>query len=193
MIFTRITVDPNEMGGLPCLRGFRILVATVVAMIADGMAEAQILAAYPDLQPRGHRGGAALCCRSGLRAQAPIGRYLRRGLRFLVGNSVSAVAADRLRRTAAMWCMRTSTAHAARCAWHPAANRPLSGREPMHRLLAFALRSRCNRSAFPLPTRCGEAANFSSGLSMPIDGCCKAPAPDLSCLASLKWSIADDL
>jgi uncharacterized protein (DUF433 family) len=49
MKFTRITVDPRQMGGVPCLRGLRIPVATVVEMIADGMAEAEILAAYPDL------------------------------------------------------------------------------------------------------------------------------------------------
>jgi uncharacterized protein (DUF433 family) len=49
MKFTRITVDPQQMGGVPCLRGLRIPVATVVAMIADGLTEAEILAAYPDL------------------------------------------------------------------------------------------------------------------------------------------------
>ena len=38
------------MGGVPCLRGLRIPVATVVGMVADGMAETEILAAYPDLQ-----------------------------------------------------------------------------------------------------------------------------------------------
>jgi uncharacterized protein (DUF433 family) len=38
------------MGGVPCLRGLRIPVATVVAMIADSMTDAEILAAYPDLQ-----------------------------------------------------------------------------------------------------------------------------------------------
>jgi uncharacterized protein (DUF433 family) len=50
MKFTRITVDPRQMGGVPCVRGLRIPVATVVGMVADGMAEPQILAAYPDLQ-----------------------------------------------------------------------------------------------------------------------------------------------
>ena len=50
MKFTRITVDPKQMGGLPCLRGLRIPVATVVGMIADGMSEAEILAGYPDLE-----------------------------------------------------------------------------------------------------------------------------------------------
>lgn len=50
MKFTRITVDPKQMGGVPCLRGLRIPVATVVAMVADGMSAAEILAAYPDLE-----------------------------------------------------------------------------------------------------------------------------------------------
>ena len=38
------------MGGMPSIRGVRIPVATIVGMVADGMAEAEILAAYPDLQ-----------------------------------------------------------------------------------------------------------------------------------------------
>jgi uncharacterized protein (DUF433 family) len=50
MVFTRITVDPNQMGGVPCLRGLRIPVATVVAMVADRMNDAEILDAYPDLE-----------------------------------------------------------------------------------------------------------------------------------------------
>ena len=51
MAFTRITIDVNKMGGVPCIRGLRIPVATVVDMVADGMSEKEILAAYPDLQP----------------------------------------------------------------------------------------------------------------------------------------------
>jgi len=38
------------MGGVPCIRGLRIPVATVVGMVAEGMSEAEMLAAYPDLQ-----------------------------------------------------------------------------------------------------------------------------------------------
>ena len=38
------------MGGVPCIRGLRIPVATVVGMVAEGMTGAEILAAYPDLQ-----------------------------------------------------------------------------------------------------------------------------------------------
>jgi len=50
MKFTRITVDPQQIGGVPCIRGLRVPVATVVGMVADGRAETEILAAYPDLQ-----------------------------------------------------------------------------------------------------------------------------------------------
>ena len=50
MRFQRITVNPNQMGGVPCLRGLRIPVATVVGMVADGMSRDEILASYPDLQ-----------------------------------------------------------------------------------------------------------------------------------------------
>ena len=38
------------MGGVPCIRGLRIPVATVVGMVADGMTAKDILAAYPDLE-----------------------------------------------------------------------------------------------------------------------------------------------
>ncbi len=50
MEFTRISVNWNQMGGVPCIRGLRIPVATVVSMVADGMTEAEILEAYPDLE-----------------------------------------------------------------------------------------------------------------------------------------------
>lgn len=49
MRFERITVNPDQMGGVPCIRQLRIPVATVVGMVADGMTEGDILAAYPDL------------------------------------------------------------------------------------------------------------------------------------------------
>lgn len=51
MRFTRITVDPEQMEGVPCIRGLRIPVATVVGMIADGTQEDEILRNYPDLEP----------------------------------------------------------------------------------------------------------------------------------------------
>ena len=50
MKFTRITVNPHQMGGVACIRGLRIPVASVVGMVADGMTQADILRAYPDLE-----------------------------------------------------------------------------------------------------------------------------------------------
>jgi uncharacterized protein (DUF433 family) len=50
MSFTRITVRSDQMGGVPCIRGLRIPVATVVGMVADGMSNPEILASYPDLE-----------------------------------------------------------------------------------------------------------------------------------------------
>jgi uncharacterized protein (DUF433 family) len=50
MRFTRITVDPAQMGGVPCIRGLRIPVSTVVGMVADRMSEPEILDAFPDLE-----------------------------------------------------------------------------------------------------------------------------------------------
>ena len=49
MEFDRITADPHQLGGVPCIRRLRIPVATVVGMVAEGMTTAEILAAYPDL------------------------------------------------------------------------------------------------------------------------------------------------
>lgn len=50
MAFDRITVNPNQMAGVPCIRGLRIPVATVLRMVADGMTNDEILAEYPDLE-----------------------------------------------------------------------------------------------------------------------------------------------
>jgi uncharacterized protein (DUF433 family) len=50
MTFTRITVRADQMDGVPCIRGLRIPVATLVGMIADGMTAAEIVEAYPDLE-----------------------------------------------------------------------------------------------------------------------------------------------
>ena len=50
MEYSRITVNPDQMGGVPCIRGLRIPVATVVAMVAESMSEGEILEAYPDLE-----------------------------------------------------------------------------------------------------------------------------------------------
>jgi uncharacterized protein (DUF433 family) len=51
MKFARITIDPAQMGGVPCIRGLRIPVATIVGMLGEGISEAEILATYPSLRP----------------------------------------------------------------------------------------------------------------------------------------------
>lgn len=50
MQFERITAEPDKMGGVACIRGLRIPVATVVGMVAEGMTVLEILADYPDLE-----------------------------------------------------------------------------------------------------------------------------------------------
>lgn len=50
MPFPRITIRPEQMGGVPCIRGLRIPVVTVVRMVANGLSTAEILDLYPDLE-----------------------------------------------------------------------------------------------------------------------------------------------
>ena len=47
---TRITLDPEVMGGKPCIRGLRITVGTIVGLVASGRTIPEILAAYPYLE-----------------------------------------------------------------------------------------------------------------------------------------------
>ena len=49
--FNRITFDPDVMGGRACIRGMRITVSLVVNLVASGMSVAEILDAYPYLEP----------------------------------------------------------------------------------------------------------------------------------------------
>ncbi len=48
--FDRITLDPQVMGGKPCLRGLRVTVGTVVGLVASGTSFAEILRLYPYLE-----------------------------------------------------------------------------------------------------------------------------------------------
>lgn len=48
--FQRITIEPEKMGGVPCIRGLRIPVATVVDLFASGLSREEILKYYPDLE-----------------------------------------------------------------------------------------------------------------------------------------------
>lgn len=49
MRFERITSSPNQLGGVPCIRGLRIPVATIVGLVAEGVGNSEILNDYPDL------------------------------------------------------------------------------------------------------------------------------------------------
>lgn len=49
MAFERISIDHRVMGGVPCVRGTRIPVATVVGSLADGMATEELLGEFPQL------------------------------------------------------------------------------------------------------------------------------------------------
>ena len=46
----RVTLMPAGGPGVPCVRGLRIPIATIVGMVAEGMTVDEILAAYPDLE-----------------------------------------------------------------------------------------------------------------------------------------------
>ena len=46
----RITVNPNQCGGRPCIRGMRIRVTDIIDLLASGLNQQQILEELPDLE-----------------------------------------------------------------------------------------------------------------------------------------------
>ncbi len=72
MKFTRITVRPDQMGGVPCIRGLRIPAATIVGMVANRMTEEEILAAYPDLEPEDIREALLFAAQAVRERQLPV-------------------------------------------------------------------------------------------------------------------------
>lgn len=50
-VLKRITVNPRQMGGRPCIRGIRITVSNVLRQLATGHSHERILKAYPELEP----------------------------------------------------------------------------------------------------------------------------------------------
>jgi uncharacterized protein (DUF433 family) len=48
--FTRITLDPEVMGGKPCIRRMRVTVSTIVGLVSAGYSANRILKAYPYLE-----------------------------------------------------------------------------------------------------------------------------------------------
>ena len=50
MLAERITVDPEQCGGRPCVRGMRIRVSDVLDLLANGLTPKQIVEELPDLE-----------------------------------------------------------------------------------------------------------------------------------------------
>ena len=50
-LFERITENPRQCGGRPCIRGMRIRVMDVLDLLAHGLRAEQILEEHPDLEP----------------------------------------------------------------------------------------------------------------------------------------------
>jgi uncharacterized protein (DUF433 family) len=72
MRFERITVNPDQMAGVPCIRGLRIPVATVVGMVADGMTADEIVEALPDLEGEDVREALRFAAEAMLERQLPL-------------------------------------------------------------------------------------------------------------------------
>lgn len=49
-LFDRITIDPQVMGGKPCIRGMRVTVGTIVGLLGAGSSRDEVLALYPYLE-----------------------------------------------------------------------------------------------------------------------------------------------
>lgn len=50
-LLDRITINPSQCGGRPCIRGMRIRVIDVLELLAAGAPPSEILADYPYLEP----------------------------------------------------------------------------------------------------------------------------------------------
>lgn len=70
----RITFDPAVMGGKPCIRGMRVTVGAVVGLLAAGRTEAEILKAYPYLEPEDLRAALAYAAWRAEEKDVPLAR-----------------------------------------------------------------------------------------------------------------------
>jgi uncharacterized protein (DUF433 family) len=51
LVRDRITTNPDQCGGRPCIRGMRIRVVDILEMLAEGVSAREILTDFPDLEP----------------------------------------------------------------------------------------------------------------------------------------------
>ncbi|MBV8896049.1 MAG: DUF433 domain-containing protein [Acidobacteriaceae bacterium] len=70
--FNRISVDPAQMSGVPCVRHLRIPVATVLRLLAGGRSESDILSEYPDLETEDIRECLRFAAASALERELPL-------------------------------------------------------------------------------------------------------------------------
>lgn len=71
---TRITFDPNLMGGKPCIRGLRVTAGMIVGLVAAGHSTADILKAYPYLEAEDIREALSYAAWRTEEMEAPIAR-----------------------------------------------------------------------------------------------------------------------
>jgi uncharacterized protein (DUF433 family) len=70
--FDRISVDPAQMDGVPCVRHLRIPVATVLRLLAGGRSESEILSEYPDLEKEDIRECLRFAAASAMERELPL-------------------------------------------------------------------------------------------------------------------------
>ena len=70
--FERITIDPAQMGGVPCVRHLRIPVPTVLRSLAGGRTEREIISEYPDLQTEDIRECLRFAAASAMEGELPL-------------------------------------------------------------------------------------------------------------------------
>ena len=71
---TRITLDPEVMGGKPCIRGLRVTVGTIVGLVASGYSVEEILAMYPNLEKEDIPEALAYSAWRAAEIEVPLGR-----------------------------------------------------------------------------------------------------------------------
>lgn len=71
---TRITFDPNVMGGKPCIRGMRVTVGMIVGLLAAGKSFKDVLDAYPYLEEGDLREALSYAAWRAEEAEAPLGK-----------------------------------------------------------------------------------------------------------------------
>lgn len=69
---TRITLDPNLMGGRPCIRGLRVTVGMIVGLLASGHTHEEVLEAYPYLEEDDLREALAYAAWRAEESEAPL-------------------------------------------------------------------------------------------------------------------------